>query len=270
MIVHDRLPASEDAMRKALYRGELYLLEGTPVTRQLVRELTAELERELGDPREAQFRFGDEEYFQHIGRLRKMFYTGEPYHQAVRTVIRDAGVDPAAVWFDPIRLRVITHRGDENPRAAPIYHAHRDTWYANPQCQVTWWIPLHDVSEQETFVFFPDYFAHAVANDSETFDHDDWVAIDQRRKIGWQDRDTGLTASYPSLQQEAGGERWTFSCPAGHLLIFAGQHLHRTTPNRTGRTRFSVDFRTADLSDLAAGRGAPNVDNRSRGSAVRL
>jgi hypothetical protein len=45
------------------------------------------------------------------------------------------------------------------------------------------------------------------------------------------------------------------------MIIFSGAHLHGTVPNRSGQTRFSVDFRLMHIDDLAAGRGAINVDN---------
>ena len=51
-------------------------------------------------------------------------------------------------------------------------------------------------------------------------------------------------------------------------LLFSGSHFHRTLPQATGRARFSLDFRAVDLDDHARGAGAPNVDNRSRGSAL--
>lgn len=255
--------------RAALYAGEIYLLPPTERTRRLVADMNARIDEELGTPaREAQFRYSDEELFRRVGRLRKLFYTGAEWHDAVREVLRDAAIDPAAFAFDPIRLRVITHRGHENPRAAPIYYGHRDTWYSNPQAQITGWIPLHDVEPAETFVFWPGYFARSVGNDSETFDHDAWTSDDRSRKIGWQNRNTSLEASYPSLKEEPAGERWTFRAPAGALLFFSGQHLHRTTPNLTGRTRFSADFRIVHLEDQRNGIGAPNVDNRSTGSAL--
>lgn len=265
MIVRDRTPFD----RAALYAGEIYLLPPTPLTLGLVADLNARLDAELGSPsREAQFRFSDEEFFRRVGRLRKLFYTGPEWHEAVRAILRDAGVDPADFAFDPLRLRTIPHKGHENPRAAPIYYGHRDTWYSNPQAQITGWIPLHDVEPAETFVFWPEAFARPVRNDSETFDHDAWTSDDRSRKIGWQNRNTSLEASYPQLREDVEGERWTFRAPAGALLFFSGQHLHRTTPNLTGRTRFSADFRVVHLEDHRRGLGAPNVDNRSTGSAL--
>ena len=265
MIVRRALPFS----REALYRGEIYLLPPTERSLRIVAALNRELEAELGVPaREAQFRYAEDEFFRRVGRLRKLFYTAPAWHEEIRALLRDLGADPAEFAFDPLRLRTIPHKGHENPRAAPIYYGHRDTWYSNPQGQVTGWIPLHDVTEAETFVFWPEFFARPVRNDSERFDHDAWTRDDRSRKIGWQNPRTSTDAAYPQLREEVEGERWTFSAPAGSLLLFSGQHLHRTTPNLTGRTRFSADFRLVHLQDDRRGVGAPNVDNRSTGSAL--
>jgi hypothetical protein len=57
--------------------------------------------------------------------------------------------------------------------------------------------------------------------------------------------------------------------PAGGTLIFSGAQLHATVPNTSGRTRFSVDFRTVHIDDVAAQRGAPNVDSHGRGTTLR-
>lgn len=266
------LPGDGPVFRRALYAGRLFLLAPTPASLRLRDEVAVELERELGGDgpvREAQFRLSAEEFFRRIGRLRKLFYTEPRFHDLVRDVIQGLGLDAGELAFDPVRLRVIEHRGFENPKAAPVYHGHRDTWYANPQSQITWWIALHDVTEEETFVFWPRYFNRPVRNDSEAFDHDEWVRADQRRKIGWQDPETGREALYPRLQEEPSDEaRLTFSARAGQILLFSGQHLHRTNRLANGRTRFSADFRTVHLADERDGIGAANVDNRSRGSAL--
>ena len=40
-------------------------------------------------------------------------------------------------------------------------------------------------------------------------------------------------------------------------------------PNTSGGTRFSVDFRTVNLGDLAAHAGPENVDSESTGTTLR-
>src|SRR5262249_54764849 len=159
------------------------------------------------------------------GRLRKTLYTEPPFHQALRDVVASVGFDPRRTAFDPIRLRVVTHRGFENPRAAPVYYAHRDTWYANPQAQITWWIPLHDVGEEETFVFYPDFFERPVSNNSCEFDYDRWMQNGWSLKIGWQSASAGSTALYPGLTGvNDPGRVLTFGCRAAEIVLFAGAH----------------------------------------------
>jgi hypothetical protein len=57
--------------------------------------------------------------------------------------------------------------------------------------------------------------------------------------------------------------------PVGGVLIFSGAQLHSTVQNTTGRTRFSIDFRTVNIDDLAEGRGAPNLDSACTGTTLR-
>ena len=55
----------------------------------------------------------------------------------------------------------------------------------------------------------------------------------------------------------------------GEVLLFSGAQLHRSVPNTSGFARFSVDFRTVDVPDLLAARGAPLVDVHCTGTAIR-
>jgi hypothetical protein len=270
MFRHD-LPATSREAQEALYAGTVFHLPPMPASLRLVASATAAIEAELGgDVRAAQHRLSDGEFFERIGRLRKLFYTTPGYHEALRAVVASLDFDISRIAFDPLRLRVVTHGGHENPRAAPIYYAHRDTWYAHSQAEVTWWVPLHDVTEAETFVFYPDWFDRPVSNNSEAFDHDAWTQHGASLRIGWQNPEHGRQHLYPGHTDELKpGREAGFAARAGEVVLFAGAHFHQTRKNGTGRTRFSLDFRSVDLADHEAGRGAPNVDNRSTGSAVR-
>jgi hypothetical protein len=266
------LPADNAAVRRALYSGTIFQLAATPESRSLVAAATEQLAAEFGDGgsiREAQFRLSGDEFFQRAGRVRKMLYTEPRFHEALRRVVASCGFNERRTAFDPIRVRVVAHAGHANPRAAAVYYAHRDTWYANPQSHITWWIPLHDVQAEETFVFYSDFFARPVPNNSEEFDYTRWMQGGRDLKIGWQNPDAGATARYPGLLGPVdGGTTVSVTCRQAEILLFAGAHFHQTLSQTTGRTRFSLDFRTVDLDDHAAGLGAPNVDNRSTGSAL--
>lgn len=265
-------PETNQQLRQALYGGAIALLDPTAASASLieaVNALLADTFPEVDDPRDAAAALGDERHFERIGAVRKILFCDPDYHRRVVAVAAALGFDPGRVAFDPIRLRVVGHRGAANPRARAVYAPHRDTWYAHSQAAIAWWIPLHDVAQDQTFVFYPERFDVPVANDSERFIYQRWVERGWDLKIGWQRRDAGLEAHYPGA---LGGDDWGpstgFAARAGQNLLFAGAHFHQTRDHAAGRTRFSLDFRLIDLDDHEAGIGAPNVDNRSRGSAV--
>lgn len=259
-------------LRTALYEGTIFHFPAMPATVKLVDDVWELLESALGQDgpaRLAQFRLSEDNYFNAIGRLRKIIFSAPRFHKALIEIVNETGFDAGSNAFEPIRLRAISHDGHKNPKAAPIYYAHRDTWYSHPQSLISWWIPLHDVNEEETFVFFPDYFCRAVANGSGEFDYDRWIADSRELRVGWQDKNAGREAHYPSLLEELNRENViSFSCRRAELILFSGAQLHQTRDNTSGQTRFSLDFRTVHLGDYEKGVGAVNVDNRSRGSAL--
>jgi hypothetical protein len=264
-------PDSDADLRRALYDGRVFLLPATEASRRLVALAAAKLRDELGDdPRGAHARFDDAALFERIGRVRRAIYTEPEAHGLLRATAASVGFDAAETAFDPARLRAIVHGAADNPRAAPVYYPHRDTWYGHPMSAVAIWTALDDLSEDETFVFHPARFRAPVANDSEIFDYDAWVARGWSLKIGWQDREASLRARYPGVVGDFdAGPAVGFACRAGEVLLFSGAHFHRTLPQARGRSRFSLDARLVHLGDEARGLGAPNVDGRSRGSALR-
>jgi hypothetical protein len=56
--------------------------------------------------------------------------------------------------------------------------------------------------------------------------------------------------------------------PAG-IILFSAAQLHSTVPNTSGEARYSIDFRTVNRGDAAAGRGAPNQDSACTGTTMR-
>jgi hypothetical protein len=268
-VIHEELPASNRDCRLALYRGELFKGGPTASSELLVAEVQQLLLDELGcsDPRKAHEQLSPEDFFRSIGRVRKTLFLDAHYHRRVQEVIADGGFDPEEVAFDPLRLRSIVHQGHKNPRAAPVYYPHRDTWYAHEQGIIAWWIPLDDLEARETFVFEASKFEEPVENDSASFVYEAWVEEGWDLKIGWQDMEAGTSADYPAARL-SGGQEEGFACRRAENLLFSGAQFHRTLPQATGLTRYSLDFRILHLPDHAAGLGAPNVDNQSRGAAL--
>ncbi len=257
-------------LRDEIYKGKIIRLSATDTTLQLVEFAWSSLQRELGtDPRTAQFRIDPDSFFKAAGKLRHDLYQSQECRASVGKILRQVGFDITQQVWDPTRLRVVTIGGHCVEAAAPVYFAHRDTWYSNPQTQITWWMPLHHVSVAETFQFMPRCFDHAVENDSDGFDYDKWTSKGTGLKIGWQDREAGKRELYPQLREPLPDEhRVAFSAEPGEVIVFSGQHLHQTIPIESGVTRFSMDFRTVCLPDHNRGLGPANVDNRSTGDAL--
>jgi hypothetical protein len=262
---------NNENLRQAIYQGKILHFPANRVSEQLISEVLVLLEDEIKDPiRQAQFRFSNEDFFYHIGKLRKLIYTQPNFQNLVKELMLLLNFELEKNAFEPIRLRVVTHKGHENPKAAPIYYGHRDTWYSHSQALITWWIPLHDVKEEETFVFYPNYFDKPVKNGSSNFNYDKWINDQRQLTIGWQDVNAGKEAYYPNLMQELDKKDLiSFSAKRGEILLFSGACLHQTRNNVSGLTRFSLDFRTVHLNDHKENVGAPNVDNFSSGSAMQ-
>jgi len=274
-----RLPGLNERLRERLYAGQLFKFGATKASLGLSEEVLGLLSEHLGrglapgmDPRDMHPQLSELAFFEGVGRVRKILYMDDHFHRRLLDVVAAAGFDPERTVFDPLRLRTVCHDGHHNPRAAALYVPHRDTWYGHPDALIGWWIPLDDLGEEETFEFYPSQLTREVPNDSERFVYDEWVARGWSLKIGWQDIDAGLRTTYPGAQLERpedAGAPLRFSARKGENLLFAGAHLHKTRPQSTGRTRFSLDFRVLDLPDFHAGKGAPNVDNRSVGAGLK-
>jgi amino acid adenylation domain-containing protein/thioester reductase-like protein len=256
----------------SLYAGAIYLLAASEASRLLVARTEALLVEafESDDPRARAATLANDDVFARVGAIRRRLFLSDDVDELLREVVRAQGLDPDELALDPPRLRAILPRGHENPAARAVYYVHRDTWYGHPPSLVTWWVPLDDLPADETFVFYPELFARPVVNDSEVFDYDAWTRRGLDLRIGWQDREAGLRESYPAVNATLPETpSLGFSCRRGENLVFSGAQLHRTLPQDKGRARFSVDFRLVRLADHERGRGAPSVDARARGSALR-
>lgn len=261
---------TDASFRALLYSGVVLRMPPSEASLRMQDHCMRRIREVLGDdPRNASRRLDGEQFFRKAGTLRREFYQSDVCRGAIAELLRQTGCDVTDHLCDPTRLRVVVEGGHLNPAAAPVYYAHRDTWYSNPQCQITWWMPLHVVSVSETFSFLPEYFDQPVQNDSGGFDYGQWTSKGTDLKIGWQDADAGRRELYPQLRQVLPGHRRiAFEARPGEVIVFSGQHLHQTVPIESGETRLSLDFRTVCLSDHHAALGPANVDNRSTGDAL--
>lgn len=244
----------------AVYEGALIGLERTPARDALVRRAWAVVSACAGpEPQKAHAGRGAPGRIALLSRTRRALDEADLGPLAV-AVVREAGLT-GPLALDHPRLRAVFPGSHRDRNAAPVYAVHRDTWYANPRCQLNWWLALHDTEEARGFDIFVDHFGVAVDNDSQAFDFEVF-----RRQWGWQADGPG--APYPSTIPTPEGRRSSRAYRQGEGLLFSAAHLHGTRPQDSDRTRWSIDFRVVLLDHHRAGRGAPDPDNRCKGSAL--
>lgn len=261
MFATDAFRTAED-FRSAIYKGSIFRLPATTATQTLVVHIRSLLEQEFGPLASVHTRFDFTSMKQPLSLLRAKLTTDPLYTEALAAIASAVGA-PAELAYDPLRLRCVLPGNHLNKGSEVAYAAHRDTWYGNPQCQVNFWIPLQDVTEEQSFMFFPDVFNKAVPNTSNTFRYEDWM-----EEHGWQGSKSHAPVTFPApLQTPANGR--AFSAKAGEIVVFSAAHLHQTVKNNSDITRFSLDFRAVHMADHAARKGAPNADNASAPGALR-
>jgi hypothetical protein len=125
-------------------------------------------------------------------------------------------------------------------------------------------MPVYDVEESNVMAFHPRYFSGATRNSSRDYDYFEWVQTGRTAAAQQIDMET---RKQPELEQAIEMQPdIRVITPPGGILMFSGAQLHTTVPNTSGKTRFSIDFRTVNRSDVESGRGAPNVDSECTGT----
>jgi hypothetical protein len=240
-------PARMD--RCSIYAGQRQFASPCAASVRVRDELWARLLEALGpNPRE------ERDLFPRLAPLRAALAD-----YPLAPLLVGLGLQPAEWIWDRVRLRAVEPGAESNPAAADAFTAHRDTWYANPQSQINLWMPLHDVSEADTFGFYPQRFESPVANDSEQFDYSEFLQL-----AGFASQRREQKAVFPKLTGRLPEAPEPFALESAGVLFFAAAHLHQTLPVQE-QVRFSIDLRLVPRGD---DEGAPNVDNRSRGSAL--
>jgi hypothetical protein len=149
---------------------------------------------------------------------------------------------------------------------AYAFHPHRDTWYSAPQCQLNWWIPIFDLESDRAMAFHPKYWDHPVKNSSRTYNYEEWNRTSRFSAASQINQDTRVQPK-PQEPMELDPQLRVIA-PVGGVLIFSAAQMHSSVPNTTGKTRFSIDFRTVEIDDARDFRGAPNIDSECTGTTM--
>jgi hypothetical protein len=262
----------DEARRKLLFRGELLVfspLKSSLALVEFARELLHEAFGEL-DPREAQHSLPVEQYVAILSALKPKFINHSTSKDLVRGILAELGCDPDRTYFDVPRMRSATSGGYLSSGIAYAFHAHRDTWYSAPMSQVNWWLPIYDLEPDNSMAFHTRYWADPIANESSEFNYYEYVQTARKDAAKHVKADTRKQPHALTAVEE--NPQLRVITPVGGLLLFSGAQLHSTVPNTTGVTRFSIDFRTAHVDDVAAGsaRSAKHRFRLHRNGTARL
>src|SRR5215813_498615 len=260
---------SDEARRKRLYAGQLFVFSPSPSSLALcefAHHLIEEAFHPL-DPTEAQYSLSVEKFVEIVAPLKPRFIHHPETKGLIQHVLGDLECDMSKTYFDVPRMRVVTHGNYLNAGVAYPLHPHRDTWYSQPFCQLNWWLPVSDLESENTMAFFPRYWSQGVRNSSSSFNYYEWNANGRRNAAKFITSDT---RQQPRAEEPLELDpQIRVVCPVGGIILFSAAQLHATVPNTCGRTRFSIDFRTAHFDDIVAKRGAPNVDSSPAGTSLR-
>ena len=267
--------------RERIYRGEILVFRGMSAMAALAAQARAMACEAFAPhpPPEAQQSLDPERFRARAAALRRSFMRDAQVRASFRAVIESLGLDPASTCADRLILRLQPSGATHRNRRMRDLPAHRDTWGSNVMAQINLWGPVFPVEPGATMVIWPTLFDRPVPNTSAEWD------LERLRESARSLRDreddhigAGSGVRRPALSDQAPGRYPLLpECQAplddtaavpvliepGDLLCFSGAHLHASRPNRTGRTRLSLDTRIVDEGDVHAGRGPANVDGHA-------
>ena len=259
---------TDDERRQKLYEGHLLVYSPTPGSLALV-ELARTLIREAFgslDPETAQYELPVEQYAALLGDLKPRFIHHPEAKRCIQETLRDLGCDLDKTFFDVPRMRTATSDDYLSTGIAYAFHPHRDTWYSAPQCQLNWWLPIFEIESGRSMAFHPRYWTQPVRNGSRNYNYAEWNKTSRFSAAQHVKQDTRVQPK-PEEPIELDLQIRVIAPPGG-LLLFSAAQMHSTVPNATGRTRFSIDFRTVHVDDAANFRGAPNIDSACTGTTM--
>lgn len=259
----------EEERRRLLYEGELFVFSPSKSSAALAA-LAREMSEEAFAPHQpevAQESMSAERYVEILADLKPRFIHEPRCKQLIAGILGELGCDVEKTYLDVPRLRTMAHGEYLKAGLAYQFHAHRDTWFSAPQAQLNWWLPVYAIESNNSMAFHPRYFAESIKNSSSDYDYEEWNRTG-RQQAAKQVKEE--TRKQPTAEEPLELEPSVRVVPAvGGPLVFSAAQLHSTVPNTTDRTRFSIDFRTVNVDDLADGRGAPNMDSACTGTTLR-
>ena len=259
---------SDEVRRSNLFQGQLYVYSPRPISIELCK-LASDMAKDAfapHHPREAQHHLPVDQFSKILADLKPRFIHHPECKRLLPELLRELGCDLDKTYFDVPRLRTSTSDNFLSTGISYAFHPHRDTWYSAPQCQLNWWIPVFDVVPENVMAFHPHYWSRPVRNSSRVYNYAEWNRASRFNAAQHIGKDTRIQPMPQESMQLDPQIRVVL--PVGGVLIFSGAHMHSTVANASGKTRFSIDFRTVDLDDVISRGGAHNIDSACTGTSL--
>ncbi|MFF2107806.1 phytanoyl-CoA dioxygenase family protein [Rhodococcus koreensis] len=260
---------TDNERRERLYQGQVLVYPASEASIALVEHARTMIEKAFGalDPQTAQHEMAVEDFATLLAGLKPEFIHHAESKRRIRSLLVDFGCDVDRTYFDVPRLRTSTSDGYLDAGISYAFHPHRDTWYSAPFSQLNWWIPIYPVVPENVMAFHPRYWNRPVKNGSWRYNYDEWNRTSRHTAA---QHVTSDTRDQPKPEEPIDLDPQVRVVPEpGGVMLFSANQLHSTVPNHSGRTRFSIDFRTVHLDDVVNRRGAPNVDSECTGTSLR-
>jgi hypothetical protein len=259
------VPAEE--LRQRLYSGDLVILTRLRALAEFVDYMRDELTGLFApyDPEHVHEYIEPTEMAKILGVWKPRWIHAERSGELVRAIIAEAGFDPGHTYYDVPKPRTSFPSGHLTTGIAFAFPWHRDVWYSAPAQQINWWLPVFPVRETNAMSFDLANFARAVPNTSSAFDYykNNAQRLSTAKSVGKE-----IQARPGAIDHTSDLDVIPLPAP-GEVLLFSGAQLHASIPNTSGLARYSVDFRSVDVRDVRAGRGAPLADADCTGTAIR-
>jgi hypothetical protein len=260
---------TDSQRRERLYEGKLFVFSAKPSVLALCNFARELIQDAFGilDPRGAQHHLPYDKYVAILARLKPEFVHHPRAKQLLRGVLAEVGCDLEKTYFDVPRLKSVTPAGQQLSGLTYGIHPHRDTWYSAPFCQLNWWLPVYPIDVNSALAFHPRYWTEPVRNQSSEFNHYQWNKYARKSAA---DNVEEYLQNQPRPEEPIDlNVQIRPVVPVGGMILFSGAQLHSAVPNTSGKTRFSIDFRTIHFDDAVAKIGAPNVDSAATGTSLR-
>jgi ectoine hydroxylase-related dioxygenase (phytanoyl-CoA dioxygenase family) len=114
------------------------------------------------------------------------------------------------------------------------------------------WLPIFEIEQENCLAFHPNYWNKAVKNGSLDYNCYDWYP-EGRRLTETKQNDTRKRPE--PLESMDMSQQVRIICNVGGIILFSGAQMHSTVSNTSGRTRWSIDFRTVLIDDVISQNG---------------